>query len=134
MNADYYNVYEKKIVVENNNGNKKGFVQHSFNDKIYTKNLKDNEIDKVFDQKIYNDPFSSFNFSEPQLNNYLNNNSTSILPIDHIKNNSNLSQVDHHYGFNYGDLNSTSNKFLEKQNNAEKFYDNFFRFRGGNSK
>lgn len=128
-----YTDYEKKIVVENNNGKKKGIIQHSFNDKIYTKNLKENEIDKVFDQKIYTDPFSNFNFSEPQLNSYLNNNSTSILPIDHTTNNSNLSQVNHHYGFNYGDLNSTSNQFLEKQNNAENFYDNFFRFRGGNA-
>lgn len=132
MNNNFY--YEnKKILVQNNNGNKKGFIKHTVNDKIYTTHLRDNEIDSVFEQKIYTDPFSNFNFSKPQLNNYLNNNSNSILPIENISNGSNLSQVDSHYGFNYGDLNATANSFNQQQNNAEDFYDKFFRFRGGNA-
>ena len=132
MNNNFY--YEnKKIVVQNNNGNKNGFIKHTVNDKIYTTHLKDNEIDSVFEQKIYTDPFSNFKFSKPQLNNYLNNNSNSMLPIDHISNVSNLSQVESHYGFNYGDLNATSNSFYQQQNNADDFYDKFFRFRGNNA-
>ena len=60
----------------------------------------------------------------------MNNNSNTILPLDYI---SNLSQVESHYGFNYGDLNPTSNSLYQQQNNADAFYDNFFRYRGGNA-
>ena len=51
MMNNYYD--NKKIVLQNNNGIKKGVIKHTVNDKIYTTHLKDNEIDSVFEQKRF---------------------------------------------------------------------------------
>ena len=74
-------------------------------------------------------------FSKPKLNN-LNQNSASFVPND-IGNN-NLDLIDmtgSDIGYNYGQLSSNLNNFVKSQDlNSDPYYEDFFRFRGGNGK
>ena len=125
---------KQNIIAQNNNGKKKGIIQQSINDNSVTKNLNDNEIDNVFNHKIYEDPFQIFNFSKPKLNN-LNQNNSSFIP--NSLGNTQLDLIDStgsEMGYNYGQLSSNLNDFIEIQDKTVPYYENFFRFRGGNGK
>lgn len=126
---------KEKIILENKNGKKKGIYQKLDNNKLSTIKLNDDNIDYVFKQEIYKNPFETFKFSKPKLNN-LNQNSASFVPND-IGNN-NLDLIDmtgSDIGYNYGQLSSNLNNFVKSQDlNSDPYYEDFFRFRGGNGK